>query len=105
MRRMTLVDLRALHNRTVLVRSTRDRRNPPTAYRGTIEVHEDPVRRGEPLVQIVLTFPQMFATRVHSRTLTLCPADIEHLLRHENHGAYEFTVDDLIDPAAGPENE
>lgn len=102
---MTLTDLRALHNKIVLVRSTRDRRKPPTAIRGTIEVHDDPARRGTPLVQIALDFPQMFKTRAHHHTLTLDEKAVERLVASEHNGAYELTIDERLDPQAPPDSE
>lgn len=102
---MTLIDLRALHNKIVLVKSSRDRRNPPTAMRGTIEVHDDPCDRGTPLVQITLGFPQMFTTRAHHRTITLDAASVERLAASECHGAFEITVEEPLDPEAPPGNE
>lgn len=99
---MTLVDLRTLHNKIVLVQSAQDRRDPPTAVRGTIEVHDDPCARGTPLVQIALDFPQMFTTRAHHRTLTLDAAAVERLVASERNGTYEITLDGPLDPAAAP---
>lgn len=101
---MTVTDLRALHNKIVLVKSARDTRNPPTALRGTIEVHEDPTDRS-PLVQVVLDFPQMFTTRAHHRTITLDARAVERLLASERNGSFELTLDDPLDPAAPPGNE
>jgi hypothetical protein len=101
---MTLLDLRALHQKIVLVKSACDRRNPPTAMRGTLEVHEDPADRG-PLVQIVLQFPQMFTTRAHQRVITLDAAAIERLLAAERNGTFEITLAEPLDPAAPPGNE
>lgn len=102
---MTLLDLRPLHHKIVLVKSSRDRRNPPTGLRGTIEVHEDPRARGTPLVQITLGFPQMFTTRAHHRTLTLDAAAVERLVASERNGAYEITLDEPLDPEAPAGNE
>ena len=102
---MTLTDLRALNNRIVLVKSARDHRNPPTALRGTIEVHEDPAERGTPLVQIALDFPQMFTTRAHRRTITLDRAAIDRLVASEHEGTFELTLDDRLDPEAPPGDE
>lgn len=102
---MTLVDLRALHNKIVLVKSSRDQRNPPTAMRGTIEVHEDPRERGTPLVQITLDFPQMFTSRAHHRTFTLDAAAVERLAASEYGGTFEFTLDEPLDPPVPPGNE
>lgn len=102
---MTLTDLRALHNKIVLVKSARDRRNPPTGVRGTIEVHEDPAQRGAPLVQIALDFPQMFTTRAHHHTLTLNAEAVERLVASERNGTFEITIDEPLDPVAPGGNE
>ena len=101
---MTLPDLRALHQKIVLVKSASDRRDPPTALRGTLEVHEDPADRGA-LVQIVLQFPQMFTTRVHQRVITLDAPAIERLLASERNGTFEITLEERLDPAAPAGNE
>jgi hypothetical protein len=97
---MTLTDLRTLHQKIVLVKSARDRRNPPAALRGTIEVHEDPRERGTPVVQVALDFPQMFTTRAHHHTITLDAAAIERLVASERNGTYELTIDEPLDPEA-----
>ncbi|HUR60177.1 MAG TPA: hypothetical protein VM029_20810 [Opitutaceae bacterium] len=99
---MTLTDLRRLHQKIVLVKSSRDGRNPPTGRRGTIEVHDDPDprARGAALVQIALDFPQMFTTRAHHRTITLDAAAIERLIASERNGTYELTIDEPLDPDA-----
>ena len=95
---MTLPDLRVLDKKIVLVKSSRDRRNPPTALRGTIEVHDDPADRGTPLVQIALDFPQMFTTRAHHHTITLDAPAIERLVASERNGTYEIAIDEPLDP-------
>jgi hypothetical protein len=97
---MTLTDLRLLHNKIVLVKSSRDRRNPPTALRGTLEVHDDPAERGTPLVQIALDFPQMFRSRAHHHTITLDQSALERLLASERNGSFELTIDEDLDPEA-----
>jgi hypothetical protein len=100
---MNATDLRSLDGKIVLVRSARDRRNPPIAFRGTIEVRESPA--GDPLVQIALEFPQMFTTRAHHRTVTLDEAAVAQLLASEHDGAYSVTLDEPLDPAAPVGNE
>jgi hypothetical protein len=90
----TATDLRALQGRIVLVKSTRDRRNPPTAMRGWIEVHEKP--DGTPEAAIALEFPQMFEQVAHHRTIPLDDATLGRLLACECNGAYEFTIDDEL---------
>jgi len=87
-----VTDLRQLRGRSVLVRSTRDRRNPPTALRGSIEVHEN--ADAAPDVSIAVEFPQMFHSQAHHRTLPLDHAAIARLLATEYNGAFEFTIDD-----------
>jgi hypothetical protein len=97
---MTLTDLRLLHHKIVLVKSSRDRRNPPTALRGTIEVHDDPADRGTALVQIALDYPQMFRTRAHHHTITLDQKAVERLLASEHNGSFSLTIDEELDPQA-----
>lgn len=102
---MTLTDLRALHHKIVLVKSARDHRNPPTARRGTIEVHEDPAAPGALTVRITLEFPQMFTTRAHHRTIPLDAKAIDRLLLSEREGTFELTLDEQLDPEAPAGNE
>lgn len=90
----TVTDLRQLRGRSVLVRSTRDHRSPPTALRGSIEVHEN--TDAAPDVSIAVEFPQMFHARAHHRTIPLDHAAITRLLATEHNGAFEFTIDDEL---------
>ena len=86
--------LHELHDRVVLVKSSRDRHTPPTGIRGCIDVHE---RRDErPEVRIEIDFPQMFSRPAHHRTITLDGAALARLLASERNGAYEFTIDDEL---------
>lgn len=91
---MTAKALRELYGRIVFVKSTRDRRNPPTGMRGWIEVHEKP--DAAPGVSIAIEFPQMFSTPAHHRSIPLDDAAIERLLASERNGMFEFTVDDEL---------
>jgi hypothetical protein len=93
----TATDLRALQGKIVLVKSTRDRRNPPTAMRGWLEVHETPA--GAPEVAIAVEFPQMFEQVAHHRVIPLDAAALERLLASERNGTFEFTVDDELGEA------
>ena len=88
-------DLTQLRGKIVLVRSTRDRRNPPTAMRGSIEVHENP--GAAPEVSIAVEFPQMFMSRAHHWSVLLDTAGLERLLASENNGTFEFTIDDELE--------
>jgi hypothetical protein len=87
-------DVRQLHGRVVLVKSTRDRRNPPTAMRGWIEVHENV--GAVPDVSVAVEFPQMFTSRAHHRTFHLDHAAFTRLLATECNGTFEFTIDDEL---------
>ena len=89
-----VTDLRRLHGKIVLVRSTRDHHNPPTAMRGWIEVHE--TADAAPEVSISIEFPQMFTTRAHHRTIPLDRPALDRLLASEFNGAFEFTIDDEL---------
>ena len=88
-------DLHRLAGRTVLVKSTRDRRNPPTAMRGSLEVHENP--GASPDIRLAIDFPQMFTASAHRRTIQLEPMQLTRLLETEYNGAFEFTIDDELE--------
>jgi hypothetical protein len=88
-------DVRRLHGKTVLVKSTKDRRNPPTGVRGYIEVHDKDA--GCPEVSIALEFPQMFTSRAHHRVIPLDQAAVAKLLSCECNGTYEYTIDQEIE--------
>lgn len=90
------LDLERLHGKIVLVKSTRDRRNPPTAMRGTIEVRRHPPDAA-PEVALAVEFPQMFRSRAHHRTFVLDHADLMRLLASEYNGTFEFTIDDELE--------
>lgn len=98
----TTAELAYLHGKSVLVRSSIDHRNPPTARRGWLEVR---LVDGAPRVQIALEFPQMFQTCAHGRTLTLDEEAVERLLESEREGAFALTIEGPLDPEAPPGNE
>lgn len=89
-----LDDLSQISGRIVLVRSSRDHRNPPTAMRGWMEIPSDP-SPGH-IASIVVEFPQMFASRAHHRTFPLGEDGLSRLLASERDGAFEFTIDDEL---------
>jgi len=91
---ITATDLKRLQGTTILVKSTRDRRNPPTAMRGWIEVHET---EGAPMeVSVAIDFPQMFTTPAHRRIIPLDRAALERLLASGHDGVFDFTIDDEL---------
>lgn len=87
-------DVRALQGRIVLVKSTRDRRNPPTAMRGWVEVRDVP--GAAPDVALVVEFPQMFQVPAHHRTIPLDAAAVARLMASNYNGTFEFTIDDEL---------
>ncbi len=87
-------DLKALQGRVVLVKSTRDIRNPPVALRGMLEVHEEP--SGASTVSIEVDFPQMFSVPAHRRSLVLSEEDLARLIASERRGAFEFTIQEEL---------
>ena len=100
-------DLRALDGRVVLVKTTRDHRNPPTGMRGFIEVRPQEegasrivgagLSRDRPVtVNIVVEFPQMFTGVAHHRTIPLNESGLERLLASERNGTFEYTIDDEL---------
>ena len=78
----------------MLVKSTQDRRTPPTAMRGWIDVREG--TDGVPVAGVAVEFPQMFTTRAHHRTIPLDEASLARLLATERNGTFEFTIDDEL---------
>jgi hypothetical protein len=90
----TETPLRRLQGKIVLVKSTRDRRNPPTARRGWIEVRE--TAGSAPEVSLAVEFPQMFTTPAHQRTILLDHASLQRLLASEYNGTFEFAIDDEL---------
>lgn len=89
------VDLQRLDGKIVLIKSSRDHRNPPSALRGTIEVRQH-VPDAAPEVRLAIDFPQMFTARAHHRTIVLDHGDILRLLASEYNQTYEFTIDDEL---------
>jgi hypothetical protein len=93
------VDLHHLSRAIVLVKSSRDRRTPPTALRGTIEVYEasDGVAA---VVKVALDYPEMFNTAAHHRLITLSDAEVDELIASERDGVYQVTVDEDLSPVS-----
>jgi hypothetical protein len=90
----TVEEIQRLNGKLVLVRSSRDQRNPPTARRGTIEVRDNP--GASPEVALALEFPQMYTMQAHRRTIPLDAAGVRRLLDAESNGTFEFTIDDEL---------
>ena len=90
------VDVHRLNGKIVLVKSTRDRRNPPTAMRGTIEVRQS-TPDAPPDVRLAIEFRQMFKSVAHHRTVDLDHADVMRLLASEYNGTFEFEIDDELE--------
>jgi hypothetical protein len=93
---MMTTDLARLQGATVLVRSTLDRRNPPAARRGSIQI-VDTDQEAPPRVEIVLEFPEMFSKPAHQRAIVLSEESLASLLATEKSGAFEFTIDEKLD--------
>lgn len=85
-------DFQRLQGKIVLVKSASDRRNPPTAMRGTIEVRQASADAA-PDVCLAVEFPQMFTSRAHHRTIPLSHAEVMRLLASEYNGTFEFTLE------------
>lgn len=94
---MTATDRLHMHGASVLVRSTQDQRNPPTALRGTIDAQASD---GSELsrVRIVLEYPDMFTVPAHQGVIELDEAQAERLRASEREGVYEFTIDEPLEP-------
>jgi hypothetical protein len=87
-------DISKLQGKVVLVKSSRDRRNPPAALRGWFEVHQSV--GAAPEVSVAVEFPQMFTSRAHHRTYPLNAEALDRLLAAEKNGTYEFTIDEEL---------
>jgi hypothetical protein len=94
---MTTSDLKRLSGAIVLIRSSRDKRVPPTAMRGTIEIHtqEDGVT---PAVMLALDYPQMFNAPAHHRTIALSDRQVDVLIASERDGVYQIELDIDLNP-------
>jgi hypothetical protein len=91
----TALNLHHLDGKIVLVKSSRDHRNPQAAIRGTIVVRDD--RGAAPRVSIEFDVPQMFRKTAHHRTLHVERADVMRLIESEHNGVFEYTTDELLD--------
>lgn len=101
----SFAELDRLHGCIVLVESAQDHRNPPSALRGTLEVHPGPAENDPPHVAIRLEFPQMFTTPAHQRTVALSDEEISRLLASERAGTFRLMLDGRLDPLAPAGNE
>lgn len=90
-------DLQELHGRPILVRSARDRRNPPVAVYGWIEVGASTGNKSA--ASVVIEFPQMFTSNAHRRTIPLPPAEVKRLLTSAS-AALDITLDEIDPPPA-----
>jgi hypothetical protein len=88
-----------LHGQSVLVKSTADYSDPPTALRGTIDARAD--SRGEPAVKIILEYPDMNNRAARHGVIPLDNAGVTRLLAGEHDGVFEYTINRPLDP--GPE--
>jgi hypothetical protein len=86
------VDIQPLSGAIVLVKSSRDHRNPPTSMRGTVEVYQE-IHGNEAEVKIALNYPQMFNSSAHHRAITLTPAQVIELVHSKRDGVYQISLD------------
>ncbi|PTY05778.1 hypothetical protein DB347_15575 [Opitutaceae bacterium EW11] len=99
----TSIDLKRLDRQAVLVRSSVDTHNPPTGVRGWIHVVDTGDATGEPKVEIVIEFPDMYNVPAHERIIRLREDQLEQLLASERAGWFELTLDGPLDDAVpGP---
>jgi hypothetical protein len=94
---MTTAERLHLHGHSVLVHSSKDRRNPPTALRGTIDAQTTEGAE-RPRVRIVLEYPDMFTIPAHQGIIELTDEQAEQLLASEHGGVFEFTIDQELEP-------
>ncbi len=95
-------ELEYLNGKSVLVRFSRDRHNPPAAMRGTLDIRSS---ADGPVVQIALEFPQMFTARAHHQNIPLDDAAVAQLRESEVEGTFAITVDERLIPVAPVRNE
>jgi hypothetical protein len=87
-------DLRRLDGKIVLVKSSRDHRNPQAAVRGTLVAHD---ADGAAEVRIEFEIPQMFQKTAHHRTIRIEPHALTRLLESETEGVFEYTTEEALD--------
>ena len=99
---MKLQEARALNRRSIVVRFPGTGGRRAASCRGTLEVHEDPVVRGLPLVQVVLCFPHLLSGVEVPGTLTLDEKAVEHLLAEHRRGALDLEIERPVAPTVPP---
>lgn len=87
-----------IHGHSVLVRSRRDHRNPPTALRGTIDARPSEGDETPSGVRIVLEYPEMYTSPAHQGIIELDESAAERLASSEHDGVFEFEVDAPLEP-------
>ncbi|MFT3781815.1 MAG: hypothetical protein QM790_07335 [Nibricoccus sp.] len=87
---MSAHDFTSFDGETVLVRSTSDSRNPPTAIRGTFRVKTTAL--GEKTASVLIDFPEMFTAPAHQAIIPLDISALESLTRNPHSGQLECTV-------------
>jgi hypothetical protein len=75
-----LAEIEKLNGKSVLVKSTRDSRVPPTAMRGSLRVEHTPGARGSTAVNVVLDYPDMFTAPAHQYIIPLDVTEVSRLL-------------------------
>lgn len=94
-------DLTRLNGQSVLVKSTADHRDPPTALRGTIDARPGPDGAAE--VKIVLEYPDMNNTAARRGVIPVGEQDAERLLAQGRDGIAEYTIDAPLEPGPEPD--
>jgi hypothetical protein len=92
-------DLHRLQDKIVLVKFARNEPDFPVALRGTLEVRDPELPAQTPIVELILTFPDMFNVPAHQRVIPLSTDDLTKLLASERDGTFEFTIENEIDVA------
>jgi hypothetical protein len=98
---MNRADLTQLNGQSVLVRSTADHREPPTALRGTIDAKPGPQGRAE--VKIVLEYPDMNNSAARRGVIPVGEQDAERLLAQGRDGVCEYTINRPLEPGPDPD--
>ena len=93
-------ELERLNGKSVLVKSSRDHRDPPAVYRGTVEILDRVGDQDGPTVAIAVT-PQSDVAPARPQTIILDSASLARLVATKGDDLPEITVNEPIRSQAG----